>query len=134
MAGPVPAIHVFRQHVQDVDARHEAAPDEFARGEFGLSSAQQRVAGFRELLGHARDRLGLEVGFVLWDRSTVPAGLAPDAFAIRIADEGAVAALLRRPSIETVGHLWVARRIEEVNGTLFDVANVRRTKRTRDFL
>ena len=103
-------------------------------GELALSSAQQRVAGFRELLGHARDRLGLEVGFVLWDGSTVPAGLAPDAFAIRFADEGAVAALMRRPTLETLAHLWVARRVDQINGTLFDLANVKRTKRTRDFL
>jgi cyclopropane-fatty-acyl-phospholipid synthase len=97
-------------------------------------SKETRLANFKQVLEHARERLGLDLGFVLWDGSTVPAGLARDAFAIRIADEGAVAALLRRPTAETLGHLWVARRIEEVKGTLFDVAHVRRTKRTRDFL
>ncbi len=99
-----------------------------------LSGAQGRLAGFKQLLEHARERLGLDVGFVLWDGSTVPAGLPAGAFAIRIADEGAVAALLRRPNVETLAHLWVARRVDQVNGTLFDVANVRRTKRTREFL
>jgi cyclopropane-fatty-acyl-phospholipid synthase len=99
-----------------------------------LSGAERRLAGFKRLLEHARERLGLDVGFVLWDGSTVPADLAPGAFAVRIADEGAVAALLRRPTVETLAHLWVARRLDQVNGTLFDLANVRRTKRTREFL
>ena len=97
-------------------------------------SAETRLANFKQVLAHARERIGLDVGFVLWDGSTVPADLKPGAFAIRIADEGAVAALVRRPRLETLAHLWVARRVEEVNGTLFDLAHVRRTKRTRDFL
>ena len=103
-------------------------------GDKGLNSAQRRLATFRRLLEHARERLGLDLGFVLWDGSTVPPGLAPDAFAVRIADEGAVAALIRRPSVETLAHLWIARRVDQINGTLFDLANVRRAKRTRDFL
>lgn len=97
-------------------------------------SRDKRLANFKQVLAHARERIGLDVGFVLWDGSTVPADLAPKAFAIRIADEGAVAALVRRPNLETLANLWVARRIEEVNGTLFQLASVRRAKRTRDFL
>jgi len=99
-----------------------------------MTGAERRLQRFRKLIEHARERIGLDVGFVLWDGSTVPATLAPDALAIRVADEGVVAALLRRPSLETLANLWVARRIDQVNGTLFDLAGVRRTKRTRDFL
>src|ERR671927_80399 len=98
-----------------------------------MSGAQQRLANFRRLLEHMREQLGLELGFVLWDGSTVPAVLARDAFAIRIADEGAVAGLIRRPKLETLAHLWVAKRIDLINGTLFDLAHVRKTKRTREF-
>jgi cyclopropane-fatty-acyl-phospholipid synthase len=99
-----------------------------------VTSAERRVEKFRQLLEHARDRIGLDVGFVLWDGSTVPAGLPRDAFAIKFADEGVVAALLRSPKLETLGHLWVARRIDHINGTLFDIAHMRRAKRTREFL
>jgi cyclopropane-fatty-acyl-phospholipid synthase len=99
-----------------------------------LTGAQRRLFRFRQVLDHARERLGLDLGFVLWDGSTVPAGLEPDAFAIKVADEGAIAGLLRRPTLETLAQLWLARRIEQINGTLFDLAGVRHTKRTRDFL
>ena len=99
-----------------------------------MNAAQRRLAGFKQVLEHARERLGLDIGFVLWDGSTVPAALAPGALAARIADEGVVAALVRRPTVETLGQLWVARRLDVVNGTLFDLAGVRRAKRTRDFL
>lgn len=51
---------------------------------------------FRKLLAHAREILELDIGFHLWDGSTVPEDLAPDAFAIRFADEGVVASMVRK--------------------------------------
>jgi len=57
---------------------------------------------------------------VLWDGSTVPAGLAPDALAVVIADEGVVAAMLRRPNADTFLNLWVTARIDIRNGVIFD--------------
>jgi cyclopropane-fatty-acyl-phospholipid synthase len=99
-----------------------------------VSGSQQRLDTLKQLLEHVRERLGLNLGFMLWDGSTVPADLKPGAFAVKIADEGAVAALVRRPSLHTLAHLWVARRVDHINGTLFDLAHVRRSKRTRDFL
>ncbi len=57
-----------------------------------MSGADRRLEDLVKLLGHARERL-VDLGFVLWDGSTVPAGLPHDAFAMKIADEGAVAAL-----------------------------------------
>ena len=77
-----------------------------------MSGAQRRLATFREFLGHVREKLGLDIGFVLWDDSTVPATLAADALAIRFADEGAVAGVLRSPKLETLAHLWIAKRID----------------------
>ncbi|HET7680538.1 MAG TPA: cyclopropane-fatty-acyl-phospholipid synthase family protein [Xanthobacteraceae bacterium] len=97
-----------------------------------MSAAAERVKIFRQLLTHARERFGLDIGFVLWDGSTVPEILAPDAFAITFADEGAIAALIRRPKIETLANLWVAARIDLRNGSLFDLVARRPTVRTRE--
>jgi cyclopropane-fatty-acyl-phospholipid synthase len=97
-----------------------------------VSAAEKRAESFRQLLAHARERLGLDLGFVLWDGSTVPDVLPPDALAIVFADEGAVAALIRRPKIETLANLWVAARIDLHNGSLFDLVARRPTVRTRE--
>ena len=98
-----------------------------------MSGAARRVATLRQFISHVREEVGVEIGFVLWDGSTVPADLAPNAFAIKFADEGVVAGLLRSPRIETLAHLWVAKRIDLVNGTLFDLAHVRKTTPTKQF-
>jgi cyclopropane-fatty-acyl-phospholipid synthase len=79
----------------------------------------------------AREKLALDVGVVLWDGTTVPADLQPDALAIVIADEGVVAALLRRPNIDTLANLWVTARIDIVNGTIFDLISRRPKVRTK---
>jgi cyclopropane-fatty-acyl-phospholipid synthase len=70
-----------------------------------VSAAEKRLASLKTFLAHVRERLGLDVGFVLWDGSTVPADLASGAVAISIADEGVIAALLRRPNGETLVNL-----------------------------
>src|SRR3954447_5736602 len=101
-----------------------------------MSSAADRLQSFKRLLANARERLGLDLGFVLWDGSTVPADLPGDAIAISFADEGAIAGLVRRPRMDTLSNLWVSKRIDIRNGTLFALAAVRpREKvRTKDFL
>ena len=43
-------------------------------------AAAKRLASFKSMLAAARERLALDIGFVLWDGSTVPDGLAADAF------------------------------------------------------
>ena len=101
-------------------------------GERAGFDAEDRLRSFRRLLEHVRERAGLDLGFVLWDGSTVPADLAPDALAVVIADEGAVAALARKPKLETLTGLWVTRRIDLRGGTLFDVAERRPRVRTRE--
>ena len=97
-----------------------------------MIAAGKRVRSFRQVLAHARERLGLDIGFVLWDGTTVPDGLPPDAFAVVFADEGAIAALIRRPKIETLANLWVAARIDLRNGSLFDLVARRPAVRTRE--
>ena len=97
------------------------------------AKASERLRLFRELLLHARERLGLTLGFRLWDGSTVPANLAPGNLAIAIADENVVAALTRRPTMETLANLWVARRVDIVSGSMFDLVQQRPKVRTRAF-
>jgi cyclopropane-fatty-acyl-phospholipid synthase len=99
-----------------------------------MSAAEKRLTSMKALLAHARERLGLDVGFVLWGGSTVPDGLARNAFAVTIADEETVAALIRRPTLETLANLWVAGRLDLSNGTFFDLVARRPKVRTKAFL
>ena len=48
-----------------------------------------------------------------------------------IADEGVIAALLRRPRPDTLANLWASARIDIVNGTIFDLVARRPKIRTR---
>jgi len=59
--------------------------------------AARRLESFKRLLGHIHELLSLDFGFVLWDGSTVPADHPSNALVIVFADEGVVAAMLRRP-------------------------------------
>ncbi|KQT42904.1 cyclopropane-fatty-acyl-phospholipid synthase [Aureimonas sp. Leaf454] len=95
--------------------------------------ARDRAQSMRRLLTHARERLGLTIGFHLWDGSTVPEDLGSTDLAIRLADENLVAALVRKPGIETLANLWVAKRIDIVNGTMFDLVRQRPSVKTRAF-
>jgi cyclopropane-fatty-acyl-phospholipid synthase len=95
-------------------------------------TSERRLESMRRALSHAHQILGLQFGFVLWGGVKVPADLGPGAFAVKIADEGVVAALARRPNLETLSNLWVSGRIDLVNGTLFDLIRLRPKVRTRD--
>ena len=86
------------------------------------------------MLAHARETLDMEIGFALWDGSTMPETLGPNALAIRIADEGAVAALLRRPNLDTLANLWVSERLDIQGGTIFDLVARRPKVRSRALL
>jgi cyclopropane-fatty-acyl-phospholipid synthase len=94
----------------------------------------RRTTAFREFLRNVREKLAFDVGFVLWDGSTVPDDLSASALAITFADEGAIASLIRRPNIQTLLNLWVARRMDLRNGTLFDLVARRPKIRTRELL
>ena len=76
--------------------------------------------------------MGLEFGFRLWDGALVPADWPRDALAIAIADEGVVASLIRAPRLPTLANLWAAKRLDIVNGDLFDLVAKRPKARTRD--
>jgi cyclopropane-fatty-acyl-phospholipid synthase len=96
--------------------------------------ALERLDRLKRLLAHAREQLALDLGFVLWGGATVPADLGPDALAIRIADEGVIAALLRKPRMETLAQLWVTARLDVVNGSLFDLVQRRPKVQTKAIL
>jgi len=88
-----------------------------------LSTASgPRLAAIRRLLSDAHGRLGLRLGFQLWDGSRVPADWPADGLMITLADEGVVASLVRRPKPDTLIKLHVAGRIDVMNGTIFDLA------------
>lgn len=88
-----------------------------------LSTASgPRLAAIRRLLSDAHGRLGLRLGFQLWDGSRVPTDWPADGLMIALADEGVVASLVRRPKPDTLIKLHVAGRIDVVNGTIFDLA------------
>ena len=94
--------------------------------------AARRLETFKRLLAHIRELLSLDLGIVLWDGSTVPANLKPSAFSLVIADEGVIAALIRRPNLDTFLNLWVAARIDVRNGTVFDLFKQWPKMRTRE--
>ncbi len=98
------------------------------------SGAGARLASFKKLLAHVSEHILPDVGFELWDGSLVPDGLAPEAPILGIADEGVVAALLRRPNVHTILNLWVTGRIDLRRGTLFDLVARRPKVRTKELI
>jgi cyclopropane-fatty-acyl-phospholipid synthase len=85
------------------------------------------------LLADAHARIAPQFGFRLWDGSWVPADWPPEGLGIAIADEGVVAALLRSPRLATLANLWAAKRLDIVNGGIFDLVEKRPKGRTREF-
>jgi cyclopropane-fatty-acyl-phospholipid synthase len=97
-------------------------------------SKSTRLEAFKHLLGHARARLATEIGFVLWDGSTVPDNLGQEAVAIAIGNEETVTALIRRPTIDTLANLWVSGRLDLRKGSIFDLVAHRPRMRTKSML
>ena len=97
-----------------------------------MDKATRRLAAFKALAAHAHKLLELEFGLCLWDGSTIPENWPSDDLTVSIADEGAVAAMIRKPNAETLANLWAAKRIDIHNGTMFDLIDRRPKVRTRD--
>lgn len=87
-----------------------------------MTAQDRRLIAARRLLGEAHRALALEFGFELWDGSTVPDTLAPDALRIVLADEGVIASLIRAPKLDTALKLHVDGRLDLKQGTIFDLA------------
>lgn len=90
-----------------------------------MSGDGKRIEALRRLLTEAYQKLGLKLGFSLWDGSRVPADWPAGGLMIAIRDAGVVAALLRKPKLDTLLHLHVSDRIAIENGTIFDLAAAR---------
>jgi cyclopropane-fatty-acyl-phospholipid synthase len=97
-----------------------------------MTAAAKRLEALKKFLAHVHERLELEFGFALWDGSRVPANYSKDALAVSIADEGAVAGLIRRPTLDALLNLWVAARIDVINGTIFDLIAKRPKVRSKE--
>ena len=97
-------------------------------------TAKSRLEAIRRLLIHAHERLDLAFGFKLWDGSTIPENLPKDALMLRLADEAMIAALLRKPNIDTLANLWVSARLDILNGSIFDLVARRPAIRTKALL
>src|SRR3712207_3680292 len=87
-----------------------------------------RLEMFRDLLSDAHRALDLPFGFELWDGSTIPASLPSYAMRLVIRRESVIAALVRRPNLDTVLNAIVAGLLDLKNGTLFDLADQRPQK------
>ena len=98
-----------------------------------MSTPADRAASLRKLIAHVREALGLDLGFVLWDGSTVPATLPGEALAMVLTDEGVVAALVRRPNFDTLADLWATARIDLRNGSVADLLARRPAASSREF-
>ena len=90
-----------------------------------------RLGMFRDLLSDAHRALDLQFGFELWDGSTIPADLPSYAMRLVIRRESVIAALLRRPNLDTALNAYVAGLIDLKNGTIFDLASQRPQKAGR---
>jgi cyclopropane-fatty-acyl-phospholipid synthase len=90
-----------------------------------MDSNAKRLAALRRLLVEAHEKLGLKLGFRLWDGSMVPAAWPQDGLGIAIADPGVLAALIRKPKLDTLLNLHIADRLSIVNGSIFDLAAAR---------
>jgi cyclopropane-fatty-acyl-phospholipid synthase len=97
-----------------------------------MSGAESRLRSLKQLLADIHRRLELGFGFQLWDGSTIPEGWPKDELALAIADEGAIAGLMRAPNVTSLANLWAAGRLDLKNGTLFDLVARRPRGRTRD--
>ena len=93
---------------------------------------EKRLESLRAFLTKLHRQMALEFGFRLWDGSRAPADWPADALAIALADEGAVASLIRKPKMTTLANLWAAKRVDLLNGSLFDLVAKRPKGRTRD--
>jgi cyclopropane-fatty-acyl-phospholipid synthase len=81
----------------------------------------KQLAAAKSLAGALADKLDLDLWLTLWDGSNLPLGRnVTSRREIRISDPGVIATMLRRPSLDTLIQLYVARRIDFEGGTLVD--------------
>src|SRR5436305_4167678 len=99
-----------------------------------MGAREWRLETLRKWLAETHSRLAPQFGVRLWDGSLVPSDWSRDALAIVIGDEGVVASLLRAPRLTTLANLWAAKRLDIINGGIFDLVEKRPKGRTREFM
>ena len=99
-----------------------------------MDAATSRLESVRSLITDLHEKFQFQFGFRLWDGSMAPADWPADRLQIAVADEGVIAALARSPKMETLGNLWASRRLDLVNGDLFDLVAARPKGRTRQLM
>ena len=90
-----------------------------------MTSDTQQTLAVKDLVTRAVTALDLQFGFLLWDGTEIPPARGASPLRVSIADVGALASLLRSPSLDTFIRLHVDGRINWVNGTIFDLADLR---------
>ena len=90
-----------------------------------MTSDNKRTLAVKDLLARAVTALDLQFGFLLWDGTEIPPARGASPLRVSIADVGALASLMRSPSLDTFIRLHVDGRIDWVNGTIFDLAALR---------
>ncbi|WP_310619056.1 class I SAM-dependent methyltransferase [Flexibacterium corallicola] len=94
-----------------------------------MASSESKLKAARAALEHIHTVIQPGFGFRLWDGSTIPAAGLP--VLVTINDEGVISTLLRRPKLETLIDAWVQGRIDLIGGSLFDLASLRPSGKTR---
>ncbi|MCU0733762.1 MAG: cyclopropane-fatty-acyl-phospholipid synthase family protein [Hyphomonas sp.] len=81
----------------------------------------KQLAAAKSLVGAIAENLDLDMWVTFWDGSSVELGKAVSSRReIRIADPGVIASMLRRPSLDTLIQLYIAKRVDFDGGTLVD--------------
>lgn len=81
----------------------------------------KQIEAAKALVAAMSEKLELDAHVRLWDGSRVPLGRsASGPFEIVIADPGVIASMIRRPSLDTLIQLYVAKRIDFAGGTIID--------------
>ena len=78
-----------------------------------------------DTLRRAARALDLRFGLTLWDGTEIAPVSGDSRARVVIADEGALASLLRRPNLDTLVRLHMDGRIDWRHATLFDLAELR---------
>lgn len=86
-------------------------------------SSADRTA--QALVRHAVEAFEPDFGIVLWTGERLGAPVGP---AIAIADASVLARIAFKPSIETLIELWAQKRLDIVDGSIFDIADRRGSK------
>lgn len=97
-----------------------------------MDAAQRRLAAVRDGLSQLSDKLR-GIAIQLWDGTTIPSD-AEAQLKITVADEGVIAALLKRPSFDTLVRLYALGRVQLAGGSFFALAEQKPILKPRELV